>query len=382
MLFLEFALEMKKKSIFILLAIFVVLLLAVFIIEGPISKRGKEKAAEESILFHGFAADQVSSVEIRTKDGEVKLNKEDETWLVATSGNYPADPEAVDTMLGKAKDLRSALTASKSADKHSQFEVNSESGVEVKMLGTGEDVLAHFFVGKMGPDYMSTYVRKADEDEVLLVNEYLKSIFDKGTRGWRDRTIFDFDPLQVQRLTLVSQEKGEIAIEAQEDGGWQIIKPEVAPAEKDAVDDIVRDISKLSADDFAEKKKEQDEEGTDETEVEEVVSPVEQAASPLEVEQAASLLKEYKLDEPQSKVMVDLKDGTARILLIGDKSGYRHYVKREDKDTVFMVSKSKIDRLFKDLEDLKAEIEEEKPEGDQGAEEAKPDEEGKPEETP
>jgi len=359
-----------------------VLLLAVFIIEGPISKRGKEKAAEESILFPGFEVDQVSSVEIKTKDRQVKLNKEDETWLVATSGNYPADPEAVDTMLGKVKDLRSALTASKSADKHSQFEVDSESGVEVKMLGTGEDVLAHFFVGKMGPDYMSTYVRKADEDEVLLVNEYLKSIFDKGTRGWRGRTIFDFDPMQVQRLTLVSQEKGEIAIEAQEDGGWQIIKPEVAPAEKDAVDDIVRDISKLSADDFAEKKKEQDEEGTDETEVEEVVSPVEQAASPLEVEQAASLLKEYKLDEPQSKVMVDLKDGTARILLIGDKSGYRHYVKREDKDTVFMVSKSKIDRLFKDLEDLKAKIEEEKPEGDQGAEEAKPDEEGKPEETP
>ena len=354
---------MKKKSIVILLAIFIVLVLAVIVIEGPLSKRGKKKAAEESILFPGFAADQVSSVEIRTKDREIKLNKEGESWLVATSDNYPADTEAVRAVLDNVKELKLTLIASKAAEKHSQFEVD-ESGVEVKMLGAEEDVLAHFFVGKTGPGYMSTYVRKADQDMVLLIDEPLKYTFDKGERGWRDRTVFDFDASQVQRLTLVSEEKGEIAIVAQEDGGWQIIKPEVASAEKEAVDDIVRDISKLSADDFAEKRKEPEEEEAGETAEAEVASP----------------LKEYKLDEPQSKVMVDLKDGTARVLLIGDKSGYQHYVKREGKDTIFMLSKSKIDRLFKDLEDLKAEMEEEKPEGEQEAEEAKPDEESKPEE--
>jgi hypothetical protein len=171
-------------------------------------------------------------------------------------------------------------------------------------------------------------------------------------------------------LTLISQEKGEIAIAAQEDGSWQIIEPEVAPAEKEAVDDIVQDISKLSADDFAEKK--EPAEAGEEAPPEEVISPE---------EQLANLLKEYKLDEPQSKIMADLRDGTARVLLIGDKSGYRHYVKREDKDTIFLLSKSKIDRLFKDLEELKAEIQEEKPEEEQEVEETKPDEESKPEET-
>lgn len=319
---------MKKKSIFILLAVLVVLVAAVIIIEGPLSKRGKVKAAKESILFPGFEIDQVSSVDIKTVDREVKLKKEDNVWVVATAGNYPADPRSVEDMLGKVRDLKSTLTASKSADKHSQFEVD-ESGVEVTMLGTGEKALAHFFVGKMGPDYISTYVRKADKDEVLLVGEYLRGVFDKGARGWRDRTIFDFDASQVQTLTLVSEEKGEISIAAQEDGGWQIIKPEVAPAEKEAVDDIVREISKLEADDFAEQK-------------EEVTDP----------------LKEYKLDKPQSKIMANLNDGTARVLLIGGESGYRRYVKREDKDIVFLVSKSKIDRIFKDLEELKAEPEE------------------------
>jgi flagellar basal body-associated protein FliL len=329
---------MKKKSIFILLAVLVVLVVVVIIIEGPLSERSKKEAAKESILFPGFETDQVSSVDIKTQDKEVKLKKEDNTWVVATAGNYPADPKSIEDMLGKVRDLKSTLTASKSADKHSQFEVD-ESGVEVTMLGTGEKALAHFFVGKMGPDYISTYVRKADQDEVLLVGEYLRGVFDKGARGWRDRTVFDFDASQVQTLTLVSEEKGEMAIAAQEGGGWQITKPEVAPAEKEAVDDIVSEISKLEADDFAEQK-------------EETTDP----------------LKEYKLDKPQSKVVVDLTDGTARVLLIGDESGYRRYAKREDKDIVFLVSKSKIDRIFKDIEELKAEVEEGK--------------ESEPEETP
>ena len=367
---------MKKKNIFILLAVLAILVLAAIIIEGPIGKRGEKKAAKESILFPGFKVEQVSSVDIKTKDREVKLNKEGELWVVATSDSYPADPKAVGDMLDKVKDFKSTLIASRAAEKHSQFEVD-ESGAEVKMMAAEEDVLAHFFVGKQPQrDFMSTYVRRADQDAVHQVDGYLKSIFDKGTRGWRDRTIFSFDAAQAQKLTLVSEEKGGIAIAAQEDGGWLMVEPEVAPAEKEAVDDIISDVSKLSADDFAEKK-EPVEQTASPSEGEEATGSEEQTTSP--EEQVANLLKEYKLDEPQSKVMVDLKDGTARVLLIGDKSGSHHYVKREDKDTVFMLSKSKIDRLFKDLEDLKAEIEEEE---EQEAEEVESDEEGKPEETP
>ncbi len=329
---------MQKKNIFILLGIFVALVLIMVIVEGT-GKRDRKKADEESILFPGFTADRVSSVEIKTKEREVKLKKEGDIWLVATFDNYPADQEAVEKALETVTDLKSTLTASRSAGKHSQFAVDEESSVIVTMLGAeNEDALARFFVGKMGADFMSTYIRKSDQDEVLLADGYLISIFDKGVRGWRDRTIFDFDTSQVQRLTLVSQDKEEIAIEAQEDGNWQIMKPEVSPAKKDAVDGIVREISKLDTDEFA-KKKEPTDEDTDP-------------------------LKEYKLDEPQSEVTVELKDGTVRILRIGDKFGQRYYARREGKDTIFLLSKSKIDRIFKDVEDLKAEPAEEQETGE------------------
>jgi len=332
---------MKKKSIFILLAIFVVFVVVAIIIEGPVGNRGKKKAAKESILFPGFNPDQIYSVEIITKDRNVKLSKDNDLWVVATADNYPADPSVIEEMLETAKDLKMKRIVSKSAEKYSQFRLDEE-GVEVKMFGVGEDALAHFIVGKPGPDYVfSTYLRKVDRGEVLLVEGSIKSSFDKGSRGWRDREILKFDDSQVQGLTLVSEENGEISMQIQENGDWQIIKPEIASAKKDAVDRIVRGISDLSADDFAEKKE----------------------------------LKEYKLDEPLSKVIVDLKDGTSRILLVGDKSDRQYYVKSEGKDTVFMLSESKVDRIFKSLEDLKAEVEEVE-------EEAEEPEQSKPEEEP
>jgi len=276
------------------------------------------------------------------------MSKEGDTWLVATADNYPADAEAVQAALDKVKEFKSTFTASKSADKHSLLEVDEEKGVEVSMLGPDSgDVLAHFFVGKMGNDFMSTHVRKADQNEVLLVDGYLRNIFDKGTRGWRDRTIFDFDAQQAQKLTLISQEKENIVIDAKEDGGWQIVEPEIAPAKKDVVDGIISDISKLSTDDFAKKEE-----------------PAEQTDTETETEQPPNPLEKYKLDDPQSKVTVDLNDGTVRILLVGDLSGQRHYVKREGKDAIFMLSKSKIDGIFKALEDLKAEPEEVTPDAE------------------
>ena len=236
-------------------------------------------------------------------------------------------------MLNKIKDMKSVLVASKSADKHPQFQVDEKDGVQVKVFGPEQKLMAHFFVGKMGSDFMSTYIRKADKNKVLLVDGYLKPTFAKGTRGWRDRTIFNFDASQVQRLTLVSEKKGEVALEAQDNGEWQILKPDVAPADKDKVDKIVKAIAKLSADDFAVKKTDKKKETES---------------------KPGDVLKEYKLDSPQSKIMVDLKDGTSRVLLIGKKSTGRYYVKRPDKDVIFMVYKSRIDNIFKNPDELKA----------------------------
>ena len=67
------------------------------------------------------------------------------------------------------------------------------TGVEAKLMDANDKLLAHLFVGKTTPGFLSSYVRPADSNDVYVAQGYLQSVFNKGTRTWKDRTIFDFN---------------------------------------------------------------------------------------------------------------------------------------------------------------------------------------------
>ena len=98
-------------------------------------------------------------------------------------------------------------------------------------------------------------------------------------------------------------------------------KPVVAAAKTTEIDTLLTTLSELDTDDFAETKAE---------------------------------LAEYGLDTPQSTISAVLNDGTTATLHIGKEEEGKLYVKRDDKDTVFSLFKSNVDRLIKKSDTLKA----------------------------
>jgi len=316
---------MKNKQLLILLGIFVVLLVVVFISKNPFSKY--EKTAESGSLFPNFNKDNIAKIETIKSENKTVLIKNAGKWLVKTMDNYPADQEEVEKLIDKVAEFETSQLISKNPEKQSIFEVDN-SGLEAKLYNSSGELLADFFVGKNGPDFMSTYVRKADSDKVYLVDGYLKSIFDKGERTWKDRSIFDFNKEDITQLTIVSENQ-KIVIPKDEEGNWKIIEPEAADAKKDEVDKIADKFSTLEASDFAEEKE----------------------------------LKEYGFDEPKSKLSAMLSDGSVKTLLVGNKQDSKYYVKTDDKETIYILYKYIIDDLFKKFEDLKQKTkEQEKPE--------------------
>ena len=189
------------------------------------------------------------------------------------------------------------------------------------MMDANGKVLAHLFVGKTTPGFLSSYVRPADANDVYVAQGYLQSVFDKGTRTWKDRTIFSFNKGIVTQLNIVSPEETvELRLDAE--GTWQMIKPVAAAAKTTEVDTLLTAFSELDTDDFAE--------ATDE-------------------------LVAYELDAPQSTISAVLNDGTTATLHVGKEEEGKLYVKRDDKDTVFRLFKSNVDRLIKKSDTLKAE---------------------------
>ena len=149
----------------------------------------------------------------------------------------------------------------------------------------------------------------------------LQSVFNKGTRTWKDRSIFDFNKGIVTELNISSPEE-TIELRLDADGTWQMLKPEASTANTTEVDNLLTTFSGLDTDDFAD---------------------------------AQDDLAEYGLDTPQSVISAALNDGTTATLYIGNEAEGKLYVKRDDSDTVFRLFTSNVDRLIKRSGTLKAE---------------------------
>ena len=312
---------MKTKQLLTLGGVFVVLAIVVLIFENPFGKSAYEKKVETAMpLFPDFNKEQVAKIEIIATDGMTTLSKQNGTWVVTSMDNYPADSEGVDELLTKVGEFKNTQRVSDNPEKQAEFEVDS-SGVEAKLMDENDKLLAHLFVGKITPGFFSSYVRAADSNDVYVAQGNLQSVFNKGTRTWKDRTIFDFNKGNVTELNISSPaETVELRLDA--NGTWQMLKPEAGTANTTEVDNLLTTLSGLDTDDFAE---------------------------------AQDDLAEYGLDTPESVISAVLNDGTTATLYIGNEAEGKLYAKRDDKESVFRLFKSNVDRLIKKSDTLKAE---------------------------
>ena len=310
---------MKTKQLLIFGAIFVVLAVVILLFENPFGQSEYEKKVETAMpLFPNFNAEQVVKIEIAATGETTTLSKQDGSWVVASMDNYPADGEGIVELLSKVAEFKNTQRVSNNPEKQSEFEVDS-TGVEAKLMDANDTLLAHLFVGKTTPGFLSSYVRPADSNDVYVAQGYLQSVFDKGTRTWKDRTIFNFNKGIVTQLNIISPEE-TVELRLNADGAWQMLKPVATAAKTTEVDTLLTTFSELDTDDFAE---------------------------------ATEELAEYGLDTPQSTISAVLNDGTTATLHLGKEAEGKLYVKRDDRETVFRLFKSNADRLIKKSETLK-----------------------------
>ena len=308
---------MKKKQLLILGGVFVLSLLLVLILENPFQKSEYQKKIEEATpLFPSFDKGQVTKIEIVAKGETTTLSKENGQWRVASMDNYPADSESVEELLAKVTEFDNANRVSDNPKNQAEFGVDS-TGVEAKLMDANDNMLAHLFVGKNTPGFLSSYVRIADSNDVYIAQGYLQGVFDKGPRTWKERTIFKFNKDIVTQINITSPEE-TVELHRDAENRWQLLKPVATGVIQTEIDNLLTTFSQLTTDDFAAEKD----------------------------------LAEYGLDSPTSSITALLNDGSTRTLHIGKEEGGKLYVKSSDKDTVFMLFKSNVDRLIKKSETL------------------------------
>lgn len=146
----------------------------------------KESAPEIKPIF----SDSVDKIEIHGTDSIHVLVKKDDTWKIKEGEIlFPADEEAVKSVVEGLKNFRVAEVVSRNAEKYSTFGVD-DSALQI-VLYQEDTELERVYVGN--PDFRRSgdYARVGDIASVYITGESIRSNFLKST--YKDLHLSDVD---------------------------------------------------------------------------------------------------------------------------------------------------------------------------------------------
>lgn len=303
----------KFATTYILGGIFIILVTIVFLLKGDF---GFLRSKPTRQFIPNLNIEEITKIELKEANQTHTLEKKNNQWVVSSKGDVKANQEAVLKVLNKTKELTKDEVASKNPEKKTIFQVD-QSGLKVKFY-KGDTEVSDFYVGKVGPDFSSTYIRKEGEDIVYLFKETIIRIFNQS--DWRDLTILSFDKTQVKSLTWVKNEK-RLVVEKIEDK-WKLTSPLNVEVNQDTLNFVLGDLSNLKGKDIV----------MDKTE------------------------NELGFEKPTLKITISFKEDGEQTILIGGKISNEedadYYAKKEAFDTIFTLSKFTVESFPAKIEDL------------------------------
>ena len=309
-----------KKTVILIIFLFILVGIAYFL-------NRPAKKVEEAALFPGFDVEKAVAIRINGERNALTLSKMDGRWIAVEEDNLPADNDQVKQALQTIAEIDRDNVISKNPSKQEIFEVDPNSGFEVLVQGEGETTLAHFYIGKNGPDFMSTYVRKAGSDEVVLYSGFhLKSRFDKPAETWLDRFVLLVQEPDVDRIEFSRPDGSFSIVQVRDEGKWRLETPEEAEVKEDMIKDMTQTLFNLRAANVQRLKPDQS-------------------------------LKEFSLDPPSLSITVGMADETTTTLLIGalNEKTEDYFIKPADRDVIYTVGAFSVNKINKKWQQIKDE---------------------------
>jgi len=104
---------MKARTTVILLGLFIILLVFVYLFEGPLSQQARQKAQGIPLLFPGFPRNAAAKIAVKSTAKEISLEKQADAWLISGTDGFLADTQAVENALDTIAGFKRESIASK-----------------------------------------------------------------------------------------------------------------------------------------------------------------------------------------------------------------------------------------------------------------------------
>lgn len=279
---------------------------------------GFESGDGEEAVFPDFRPEMAARIMLEGKEKTTVLEKAEGIWIVASEDSFPSEAEAVQTIFESVAGFSRKDIISSNPEKQWLYQVDS-TGVMVTIEDAESKALASFIVGKVGPDYQSTYVRDAGSDEVVLAAGYLAPAFDRGKRSWQDKTVFAYEPADIVGIEILRPDE-RFSLARDSAGQWYMSQPESTACDQNVVTRLVRALASLRCDDFAGR------------------APV----------------PESGLAEADSSVWFKTAGGIEERLVFGHETEPKQvYAAKAGSDMVFLLAAYRVERMLPGVEELR-----------------------------
>lgn len=301
-----------RRSIFFIVIFAVLFSIAIF--SEDIYKKGR--SVNDIGGWEKIDSDLIYKIEIKRRDQKNVLKRVGDTWSMTAPIAADVDPDAVSGLLKGIEDMEIDTLISSKKEKRSLFQVD-ETGIEVTVYTKEDKKIVSFVIGKSAPDFVHTYVRKSDADQVYWAKGFKRYQFDKDTKMWRNRKVLQFNKDDAEKITLKSKDSAIVFQKEEKD--WQIIEPERHKADKNSINTILNILSNFNAVEFEDIKD----------------------------------VKETSLDHPEFEAIVESKGSVLGKIFVGKEENNKIYIKNPDRDQILIIPKSRLNSLTKGIEDYK-----------------------------
>lgn len=230
-----------KRSTLILIGILIVLAIATYLVLHQPGEMSSSGPSEDLLVQYDSAA--VDKLQISAPVGSVTLALEGGQWMIVAPSHHRADANAVAIAVGRGRNIQVTGLVSTNPEKQSVFQVDS-LGTLVRVFERGTEKAA-FTIGKPGPVWTDTYVRRDGSTDVLVAQGPLSYIFAKSPKDWRDHTIFKTDETTLRSVRF---QYGDTTFTLQrQDSLWKVND---TPATEATVRGLLGSLTNLRTDDF------------------------------------------------------------------------------------------------------------------------------------
>jgi len=241
-------------------------------------------SGKSASLLPGVEAGQIVGLTITdAQDRTITLARVDGNWVLPEAGGYPAEDEAVTTLVGEIAGLRTDRLVTQTAASHKRLEVAEDEFQRRIDVELADGTTQRLYVGN-SPSWRAAHVRADGQDEVYLTSDLTAQDVGVEATAWVDPVYFSVERDQIVRLTI---ENAQGSLDLVKEGEtWTL---EGLPAG----------------------------ETLDETKLNGLLSRVTSVSlrEPLGKDDAAA----YGLDDPLAVVTIYLDDGSSQALRVGSQ---------------------------------------------------------------